>query len=117
MKTILQRMLLTGMICCISISTFAGEILDPCASEEYQIGVMVKHIAEAIDAPEKPESLQTITAYGTDSRYYVMIRGWLTQELKGVESQILPAQENANKAKFRQKADFLKKSIRRIDLE
>jgi hypothetical protein len=100
------------------ISTFAGENLEnPRASEEYQIGVMVKRIAEAIDAPEKPESLQTITAYGTDSRYYVMIRGWLIQELRGVESQILPTQEDATNAKLRRKADFLERSIRRIDLE
>ena len=118
MKITLQRMLLTGLICCISISSFASENLEnPCVAEEYQIGVMVKRIAEAIDAPGKPESLQAIASFGTDSRYYVMIRGWLIQELRGVESQILPAQEDATKVKLRQKADFLEKSIRRIDLE
>ena len=109
---------MTGLICCIPISPFAGENLEnPCTSEEYQIGVMVKRIAEAIDAPGKPESLQAIATFGTDSRYYVMIRGWLIQELSGVESQILAAQDDATNAKFRQKADFLEKSIRRIDLE
>ncbi len=107
-----------GLMCCICISPFAGESLEnPDASEEYQIGVMVKRITEAIDAPGKPESLQTIAGYGTDSRYYVMIRGWLVQELRGVESQLLAAQEDTTNAKLRRKADFLEKSIRRIDLE
>ncbi len=86
-------------------------------SEEYKIGVMVKAIAVAIKAPEKPESLKTITRYGTDSRYYVMIRGWLSQVLKGTESQLNATRDPARKVKFQQKVDFLKKSIRRIDLE
>ncbi len=118
MKTTLQKILLTGLICCVPISPFAGEDLDNSdASEEYQIGVMVKRVAEAISTPGEPESLQAIVKYGTDSRYYVMIRGWLIQELSGVESQILAAQEDATSAKLRWKADFLEKSIRRIDLE
>jgi hypothetical protein len=73
MKTILQGILFAGFMCCTPISTLAGENLEnPCVAEEYQIGVMVKRIAEAIDAPRKPESLQAIAKYGTDSRYYVM---------------------------------------------
>jgi len=86
-------------------------------SEEYKIGIMVKAIAAAIKAPEKPASLKTITTYGTDSRYYVMIRGWLSQILRGTESQLNATRDPARKAKFQQKVDFLKKSIRRIDLE
>jgi hypothetical protein len=118
MKTILQGILFVGFMCCTPISALAGENLEnPCAAEEYQIGVMVKRVAEAIDAPGKSESLQAIAKYGTDSRYYVMIRGWLIQELSGVESQILAAQEDATNAKLRRKADFLEKSIQRIDFE
>lgn len=86
-------------------------------SEEYKIGVMVKAIALAIKTPEKQESLKTIARYGTDSRYYVMIRGWLSQVLRGTESQLDANRDPVRKAKIQQKVDFLKKSIRRIDLE
>ncbi|MCP5534819.1 MAG: hypothetical protein H7A51_01130 [Akkermansiaceae bacterium] len=86
-------------------------------SEEYKIGVMVQAIAAALKAPEKPASLETITAYGTDSRYYVMIRGWLSQEKQGTESQLNATRDPAKKAKFQQKVDFLGQCLRRIDLE
>jgi hypothetical protein len=86
-------------------------------SEEYQIGIMVKSIAAAIKAPDKADSMATIAKYGTDTRYYVMIRGWLAQELTGVQSQYDATRDNARKARFKVKLDFLKKAIRRIDLE
>ena len=87
------------------------------ASEEYQIGVMVKAISAAIKSPEHPKSLKTITQYGQDSRYYVMIRGWLVQELQGVESQYQATRNPEDKAKFKPKLTLLQKAIRRIDLE
>ena len=88
--------------------------------EECKIGVMVKAIQAAIDTPREKASLETIARYGTDSRYYMMIRGWLVQELAGVQSQLDAADvahEDALKEKFRQKAEFLQKAVRRIDLE
>ncbi|ABZ78324.1 hypothetical protein Shal_3784 [Shewanella halifaxensis HAW-EB4] len=92
-------------------------------SEEYAIGVMVKSLGSAIKQPSD-ESLITITQYGTDSRYYVMVRGWLVQELQGVKSQLaayrsddLDNSHDAHKAKLQQRVDFLKQAIRRIDLE
>ena len=86
-------------------------------TEECQIGRMVKQIQEAIRAPENEASLATIVKYGTDSRYYVMIRGWLKEELLGVESQRDAAREETTKAVFGKKVEFLRKAIRRIDLE
>ncbi len=86
-------------------------------SEEYRIGVMVKAVAEAIKAPEKPASLETIAKYGTLTAHYVMIRGWLVQELKGVESQLEASRDPKKKHPFEIKASFLRKAIRRIDLE
>ncbi len=111
--------LLAVALCCVAASAFAEDSdTDLKASEEYRIGVMVKAIAAAIKAPEKPASLQTIATHGTDSRYYVMIRGWLVQELSGVESQLAAIRDDPErKAKFQRKIDFLKKAIRRIDLE
>ena len=91
-----------------------------CASssfEEKMIGAMVKAVSAAIDAPRNPDSMVTIVEHGTDSRYYVMIRGWLVQELRGVESQLDGARDPAAKEKLSQKVEFLRQSIRRIDLE
>ena len=87
------------------------------SNEERRIGEMVQSIDAAIAAPDDPESLATVTRYGTDTRYYVMIRGWLVQELQGVESQLEASRDPQLQAKFRQKADFLRTAIRRIDLE
>lgn len=86
-------------------------------SEEYAIGVMVKSLDAAIAQPSKA-SLNTISHYGTDSRYYVMIRGWLVQELQGAESQLSAyRQDDEIKTRQQDKVDFLKQAIRRIDLE
>ena len=86
-------------------------------SEEYKIGVMVKAVAKALKSPEKAGSLKVISEYGTDTRYYTMIRGWLVQELKGAESLLSVNKDKPRGKHFQQKVDFLKKAIRRIDLE
>lgn len=86
-------------------------------SEEYTIGVMVKALDNAIKKPSK-NSLELISHYGTDSRYYVMIRGWLVQELQGVNSQLSAYRSDDEiKARLQAKSDFLTQAIRRIDLE
>jgi len=86
-------------------------------SEEFQIGVMVKRIQAALKAPERPASLKTIVKYGHDSRYYVMIRGWLAEELRAVESQLPGTRDAKRKQRFLAKQKLLKAAIRRIDLE
>jgi len=91
-------------------------------SEEYQIGVMVKALSRAIASADEPDSLHIITQYGTDSRYYVMIRGWLVQELSGVQSQLdatrgHKTEDHSAKEKLTERVGFLTQAIRRIDLE
>jgi hypothetical protein len=86
-------------------------------AEEQRIGAMVMEIDSALKAPSDAKSLATIVRYGTDSRHYVMIRGWLVQLLKGAESQNSAASEPELKSKHQEAVDFLKKAIRRIDLE
>ncbi|NRD75829.1 hypothetical protein HQQ94_21940 [Shewanella sp. VB17] len=87
----------------------------------YLTGIMIEEISIALDNPDLSSSLITIMKYGTDSRYYVMIRGWLTQELNGVQSQLdaigEKQQDSEHKQKFTEKVYFLKQAIRRIDLE
>ncbi|WP_223292949.1 MULTISPECIES: hypothetical protein [Shewanella] len=99
------------------------------SSQTYQIGVMVEAISIALTKSHEPQSLETISLYGTDSRYYVMIRGWLVQELAGVQSQLDASQQSQSrsisisesdletKQKFIEQVVFLQQAIRRIDLE
>ena len=86
-------------------------------SEEFQIGKMIKQIQVALNAPERPGSLKTIVKYGQDTRYYVMIRGWLSEELRNIESQIPGVRDPKRKQKFLAKQKLLKSAIRGIDLE
>lgn len=85
--------------------------------EEQRIGVMVLEITAALEPPYTDASVDKIAGYGTLTKHYVMIRGWLSEELRGVESQIDATRDPALRSKFQQKADFLRRAIRRIDLE
>jgi hypothetical protein len=97
------------------VSSSTNAVDDETRNTQQQIGFMVQSLATAIDTPS-PKSVEIIARYGTDSRYYVMIRGWLVQELIGVESQLAAQGENAN-PRLENKAKHLKISLRRIDLE
>lgn len=87
------------------------------SSEERRIGAMVLEIQAALKAPGDAKSLETIALYGTDSRHYTMIRGWLVQLKSGAKSQKEAASDPALKAKHQRMEKFLEKAIRRIDLE
>ncbi|MEP4077027.1 hypothetical protein [Haloferula sp.] len=110
MKIILIAIL--SYLALISIGAGQGQ-----ASEERRIGAMVIAIDAAIKEPTEKKSLETIVGYGTDSRHYVMIRGWMKELLNGSESQLSATKDAALKQKHQTKVDFLKKVIRRIDLE
>lgn len=87
-------------------------------NQEYQrTGQIIERVSYAIKHPNSDNALEVITQAGTDSRYYVMIRGWLVQELQGVQSQFNATKDNADKEKFQTKITFLHQAIRRIDLE
>lgn len=85
-------------------------------SEAYQIGLMIQELQQALSVRDE-KSTETIRLYGTDSRYYSMIRGWLFQELVGVESQLHANKGKKSAEKFQIHSDFLKSAIRAIDLE
>ncbi|MCL1057193.1 hypothetical protein L2729_04195 [Shewanella gelidimarina] len=109
-------------ITCLSSEAIANTTVDDKPpleqqSEEHSIGVMVKAINTALENPSN-DSLEIITHYGTDSRYYVMIRGWLVQVLSGVQSQYYASQDrHTHKAALAEKIEFLQQALRRIDLE
>ncbi|MCP5078924.1 MAG: hypothetical protein GY951_12820 [Psychromonas sp.] len=96
---------------------FAQKTIVPIATNEtYQIGLMVQELQSALQARDE-QALETIRLYGTDSRYYSMIRGWLFQELVAVESQLHGAKNKKSAQKFQDRSNFLKKAIILVDLE
>lgn len=84
--------------------------------ETLKIGQMVQALQGALLVRDD-QSLDTIRLHGTDSRYYAMIRGWLFQELVGVESQLYATQNPKRSEELQTHSNFLKKAIRLIDLE
>jgi|GEM_PF-1900806 len=94
-----------------------ASVVKESGTEEYKIGVMIKALSRAIASPDEPDSHKIITQYGTDSRYYVMIRGWLVQVLSGVRSQLDANRNDTTKEKLSEKVALLTQAIRRIDLE
>ena len=82
----------------------------------HDLGRKVFAVQQALKNPKAPGAMKAITDLGHDSRYYVMVRGWLVQELAGAES-IRDANREKAPAELRERIDFLHKAIRAIDLE
>ncbi|WP_372881375.1 hypothetical protein [Psychromonas sp.] len=85
--------------------------------QAYEIGLMVQALQLAIKSPQKQDSLQIISDYGTDRRYYTMIRGWLFEELVGVEKRLHASKNVKEIAGLQLKSDSLKRAIRSIDTQ
>ena len=85
-------------------------------TETLRVGALVEKVDYAIAHPSK-DSLEDIALAGTDTRHYVMIRGWLVQVLKGIQSQHDASISADRRAELEVKIDFLQMAIRRIDLE
>jgi hypothetical protein len=90
------------------------------ASEDQEnpeiLGQKILAIQHAIANPNLPDSMPAILAIGHDSRYYVMIRGWLAEKLRGDQS-IATAMADETSPELERRIQFLKKAIRAIDLE
>jgi len=86
------------------------------AREAMELGRKVIAVRQAIANPQTPGAMEAVTALGHDSRYYVMVRGWLTQQLAGDQSILDASGENTPKA-VKDRIAFLHKAIRAIDLE
>ena len=97
-------------------NTAPSQTLSQQDTEALELGRKVLAVKAAIQAPTDPGSLDAVRDLGLDSRYYVMVRGWLSMELSGGTSIIEASRENVN-PQIRQRVDFLKKAIRAIDLE
>ena len=95
---------------------------EPSEQNQYalEVGHKVLAVQAALENPEQPASIEAVKALGLDSRHYVMVRGWLVQELRSAESwqetstyQTSLAYKNATD----KRASALRLMIRAIDLE
>ena len=91
---------------------------DPSRADEHALwlGQRVLAIAEAVRKPDEPDALEAVLELGLDSRYYVMVRGWLAMQLRGDKS-IAQALNGEVSPQIAARVAFLEKAIRAIDLE
>ena len=101
------------------IGNAAGQPDAPGMMDEQEamlLGRRVQAVREAIQHPDTPGALQTITDLGHDQRYYVMVRGWLSWQLQG-DMSIADASKGQTPAAVEARIRFLQEVIRAIDLE
>ncbi|MDF3128501.1 hypothetical protein P0Y35_04775 [Kiritimatiellaeota bacterium B1221] len=88
--------------------------------EAMVLGRQVLAVKEALANPQAPASLDTVTALGQDSRYAVMVRGWLVQHIRMAESYRGTSEYQnspAGKLEVEKSISSYQKMLRRIDLE
>lgn len=100
-------------------ATAAGELPPEQSQTDAHVlwlGRNVLAVADAISNPESPGAMEAVLALGHDSRYYVMVRGWLTMQLDA-DMSILEAGQGDASHLVTSRIAFLRKAIRAIDLE
>lgn len=123
---ILQHPAIVALIFVVAIllpaSGMAGdcplEPVDQAQPDEHALwlGKRILAIAEAIDSPETPGAMEVVLALGSDSRYYVMVRGWLAMQLAG-DLSIMESHHGDVSPQITARIAFLRKAIRTMDLE
>lgn len=98
-------------------NTFDTEVVSQKKIEQQAIGEMIQQLQVAINSPTDDNALQTISKFGADSRYYLMVRGWLVQKLSGVQSRLAVQNSESKQEVLVAEVNALKKAIRAIDLE
>ena len=94
------------------------EPVDPSRADEHALwlGQRVLAIAAAMRNPDAPGAMEAVLELGLDSRFYVMVRGWLAEQLRG-DMSILQARNGDVSPQIAARIAFLEKAIRAIDLE
>ena len=78
-----------------------------------EVGAAIKSVDAALRNYQRPESMDIVIHYGTDTRYYTLIRAWLVQRIASLESQT----GGSASLEQQQELEFLSRTLRRIDLE
>jgi hypothetical protein len=81
-----------------------------------ELGRKILAAQAAIKNPAAPGSMKAITDLGHDQRYYVMTRGWLAYQLQADQS-IRSARKDRTPKAITDRIAFLKKAMRRLDME
>ncbi len=84
--------------------------------EAEQLGYKLLAVQNALDNPMAEDSMDVILTLGRDSRYYVMTRGWLGEQLRG-DLSIQASSKQQTPELIQQRIKLLKSAIRAIDLE
>jgi len=94
------------------------EPVDPSPADEHALwlGHSVLAIAAAVRNPDAPDAMEAVLELGLDSRYYVLVRGWLVMQLRG-DMSISQAKNGDVSPQIAARTAFLEKAIRAIDLE
>ena len=113
----MTRCILTAAACgCLA----AAAAPEPAAADDdraaLELGRKVLAVRRAIEHPQAPGALEAVKALGLDSRHYVMVRGWLRQQLSG-DTSIRDASGEKTPRAIVDRIAFLEKAIRAIDLE
>jgi len=119
-RTTLFMLVLFGLVACAENNSSPARQMpaasDVSVAEAERLGQGILDIQYALDNPDAPDALNAVTRLGHDSRYYVLVRGWLVQELQGLQS-ISASGAAEIRANQRAKLDFVQQAIRAIDLE
>ena len=84
--------------------------------EALELGRKVLAIQAAIENPEARDAMGAITDLGLDARHYMMVRGWLSEQLRADRS-VRDAYQGQAPARIEERIEFLQRAIRAIDLE
>lgn len=132
MKLLTTSIVAGGIACLLSLTTFIVLVSNPANEinntfdteavsqkkiEQQAIGEMIQQLQVAINSPTDDHALQTFSKYGTDSRYYLMVRGWLVQKLSGVQSRLAVQKSESDRKMLIAEVNALKQAIKAIDLE
>ena len=85
-----------------------------------EVGRKVIKIKSAFQSPERQSSIDAVRDLGLDSRYYVMVRGWILQHISMTESYrgtTTYAKSEQRKKEIEGRIAALRKMLRAIDLE
>ena len=88
--------------------------------EALALGLKVIEVKAALEKPEMEGSIDVIKSLGQDSRYYVMVRGWIRQHIEMTESYQGTSTYRESKKRKKEvdgRITALKKMLRAIDLE
>ncbi len=94
-----------------------GAASSPSEAEALALGHRVLAVQDALQDPEAPGALAAVVDLGTDSRHYVMVRGWLMLQLQADTSILEATRESDPRPNIETRVEFVRTAIRAIDLE